>query len=92
MPRGRPAEKELCFVEIKPLICCKYLIENHWQLAQKCNEKFECPICLEEIKDKHSFALCVCGHTLHFDCYFWSKNRNQCPVCKYGTSEDESEN
>lgn len=84
MPPRRQVEKEVIFVEMKPLLVSKYLMDNYWQMLDKLDIKPECPVCLEKIVDKHSFALCVCGHSLHFDCRHWSNNPEMCPVCKYG--------
>ena len=93
MPRTRNQQREtdLVIIKQKPnkLIVKQYLNNRFWDLAKKTGEKFECPVCLEEIVEKHSFAMARCGHPIHFDCLFYSKKPKVCAVCKEGESDDD---
>jgi len=97
MPRGRRQQQqeeevnEIIFVHVKPLAVQKHLNDLVWELSQKSQHRFECPICLEEINDKHSFCMTCCGHAIHWDCRAYSQKPDICCVCKYGFEEQREE-
>jgi hypothetical protein len=61
-------------------------------------ESYECPICLDKVKENSNVFLTLCGHLFHHDCLNQAMSfRKKCPTCrrgiylnnfKYETSDD----
>jgi hypothetical protein len=48
-------------------------------------ESYECPICLDEIKENNNVFLTLCGHLFHLDCLNEAMTfRKRCPSCRRG--------
>jgi hypothetical protein len=46
-------------------------------------EPYDCPICLQKLKDKPITRL-PCQHSLHTQCITgWARNARTCPICRY---------
>ena len=55
-------------------------------------EKENCPICLEEIKEKN-FSVTDCGHKFHTTCLITCiKTNNNCPLCRTQITEPINNN
>jgi len=51
------------------------------EMIPESNKKFECVICLNNIKD--DIKITDCGHIFHNKClYEWVKIKNKCPTCR----------
>lgn len=61
-----------------------HITKELWDLANRLNETYSCPVCLE-LTTKETFHLTSCGHTLCNDCFEILKNnelQNKCPTCR----------
>lgn len=53
------------------------------ELPEVMNEDCDCPICLENFRQKESMVLLSCRHYLHSHCLKdWLRRKMDCPMCK----------
>ena len=97
MPRTRPIRNERLiaqtetqslelseheFKEIfKERIVSLHLKNKFFEFATKSGEVFNCPCCLNDLKQPEAFCLLICGHFLCWSCNHYSPER-RCPVCR----------
>jgi len=63
---------------------CQEIAKQH-----PCQPEIECPICLCEIKKSDTAKTLTCKHIYHDDCIAdWSKQRNDCPICRAKIQEN----
>jgi hypothetical protein len=91
---GRSADDTAVFVEIfgrengylvKPAEFPPHITEAMWEMANRLNETYTCPICLD-LTSKDTFHLTSCGHILCKDCYKklqdTTAQKPKCPQCR----------
>jgi hypothetical protein len=55
-------------------------------------DKEDCVICLEKIKNGDVAIMLACTHIFHRDCIFeWFKTNDLCPICKYKVCKEDYE-
>ena len=57
-------------------------------------EKFECPICMDDIESNKNCVTTECGHCFHTNCLMKSIAHNgfRCPYCRSAMAEEVSNN
>jgi len=90
MPRPRRQQEheeiEMSPREIAELfrekVVSQHLKNKFFEYAQKCGEQFNCPVCLNDLKQPEAFCLLVCSHHLCFSCYHYLPEPKNCPLCR----------
>ena len=63
----------------------EHLKKNYWKMSCDLDKKYECAICLEEIKCKDGcercFSVLTCGHIFHLGCIIRCPQMS-CPLCR----------
>jgi hypothetical protein len=83
---------DLKFLRSKTLDLEKQLKKNylsvhikHYYIEKLLKESYECPICLDKIKENSNVFLTLCGHLFHHDCLNEAMIfRKKCPTCRRG--------
>lgn len=89
MPRGRRNQEQAIELDANELhdmfrerVVGIHLKNKFFEYACKADEQFNCPVCLNDIKQPEAFCLMVCGHHTCFSCYHYMNEPKRCPVCR----------
>lgn len=92
MPRGRPRnqqnqnELEMTAEDIHDIfrerVVGLHLKNKFYEFATKAEEQYNCPCCLNDIKQAEAFCLLVCGHHTCTSCWIYMSEPKRCPVCR----------
>lgn len=89
MPRRRTNQEHTVELDAEQLndmfrerIVGMHLKNKYFDYATKSGEQFNCPICLNDIKQCEAFCLLVCGHHTCCSCWLYMKEVKLCPVCR----------
>ena len=63
-------------------VCGLHLKNRFFEYATKSGEQFNCPVCLNDIKQPEAFCLLVCGHAPCCSCWLYMNEPKTCPVCR----------
>lgn len=63
-------------------VCGLHLKNKYYEYATKTGEAFNCPICLNDIKQTEAFCLLICGHHLCFSCQYYMNEPKKCMLCR----------
>ena len=59
-----------------------HLKNKFFEYATKSGEQFNCPCCLNDIKQPEAFCLLTCGHHTCCSCWLYMNEVKRCPVCR----------
>jgi len=72
---------------VRPQVFPPHISNELFEMAEKLNKKYSCPICLE-LTTKDTFSLTPCGHIICKDCFEGLKENTplaqqiKCPTCR----------
>ena len=89
MPRGRRNQEqsiELSEEDIHEMfrerVVGLHLKNKYYEYATKSGEQFNCPCCLNDLKQAEAFLLLVCGHHTCCSCWIYMTEPKKCPICR----------
>lgn len=84
--RGTPQQDN--YIEVEDLeelfrerVVSLHLKNKYYEYANKSGETFNCPVCLNDLKQPEAFCLLACSHHVCFSCYYYM-DKKICPICR----------
>ena len=89
MPRRRAQQEQAIELDADELhdmfrerVVGLHLKNRFYEFATKADEMFNCPCCLNDIKQAEAFCLLTCGHHTCASCWLYLNEPKKCAVCR----------